>query len=78
MSDICLLIEFNNSLYFFVAVVLFIYHKKRTVRQSILFMGLSDSGKTLLFSQLLHSKFVSTYTSIKENQGQYAVNNVKQ
>lgn len=36
-------------------------------------MGLSDSGKTLLFSQLVAKKKVGTYTSIKENTTSYEV-----
>lgn len=30
----------------------------------------------MIFSQLLHNKFVSTFTSIKENVGEYSVKNV--
>jgi len=39
-------------------------------------MGLSDSGKTLIYARLLHSKFVETYTSAKENLGYILVGNV--
>jgi len=39
-------------------------------------MGLSDSGKTLIFVRLLHSKFIETYTSTKENLGHILVGNV--
>merc|ERR1711862_413868 len=34
-------------------------------RRSVLLLGICDSGKTLLFSRLVHKKFVNTFTSIK-------------
>jgi len=57
--------------------VLFTFWRKRkSAAQSILLMGLSDSGKTLIYARLLHSKFVETYTSAKENLGYILVGNV--
>lgn len=38
-------------------------------------MGLCESGKTLLFSQLLHSIVSETFTSIAENIGNYELKN---
>jgi GTPase SAR1 family protein len=40
-------------------------------------MGLSDSGKTLIYSRLLHNKFVHTHTSVKENTGEYSTGKVR-
>ncbi|XP_064459268.1 signal recognition particle receptor subunit beta-like [Ornithodoros turicata] len=42
--------------------------KTATVRRAVLIVGLSDSGKTLLYSQLVAQKKVETYTSMKENK----------
>lgn len=63
---------------FFAFLVVFAVYKltKGGRRHAILITGLCDSGKTLIFSQLLHNKFVSTFTSIKENVGEYSVKNV--
>lgn len=49
----------------------FLWKKKSQKRTDILLMGLCESGKTLLFSQLLHSVVSETFTSIAENIGQY-------
>ncbi|XP_035215101.1 signal recognition particle receptor subunit beta-like [Stegodyphus dumicola] len=48
-------------------VIFFAFRKKRVYRRSVLITGLSESGKTLLFSRLVSSKRVITYTSMKEN-----------
>ncbi|KDR07565.1 signal recognition particle receptor subunit beta [Zootermopsis nevadensis] len=54
-----------------ITTVFVIWHRKKTARRSVLLMGLSDSGKTVIYSQLLHKKFVHTHTSVKENSGEY-------
>ncbi|TRY89061.1 hypothetical protein DNTS_009789 [Danionella cerebrum] len=41
------------------------------VRNAVLLVGLSDAGKTLLFSRLLLGKFVRTQTSITESSATY-------
>ncbi|XP_072048183.1 signal recognition particle receptor subunit beta-like [Amphiura filiformis] len=57
-----------------VTIVLFkLITRGRNTKQAILLVGLCDSGKTLLFSRLVHGKYVSSYTSIKENSGIYDV-----
>lgn len=53
-----------------------LWRKRRSVGHNILLTGLSDSGKTLIYARLLCSKFVKTYTSVKENIGNIAINNV--
>ncbi|KAK3699699.1 hypothetical protein QZH41_014677 [Actinostola sp. cb2023] len=35
----------------------------------VLLVGLTDSGKTLLYSRLTSGKYVMTHTSMKENKG---------
>ncbi|KAJ8964853.1 hypothetical protein NQ314_004571 [Rhamnusium bicolor] len=55
-----------------ITLVLFILYKRRkSSRQGILLTGLCDSGKTLIYSQLIYNKNVQTHTSIKENIGSY-------
>ncbi|KAJ4431165.1 hypothetical protein ANN_19760, partial [Periplaneta americana] len=57
------------------SVVFVLWRRKKAARRGILIMGLSDSGKTLLFSQLLHNKYVQTHTSVKENIDEYIAGN---
>ncbi|KAL9971443.1 hypothetical protein ACROYT_G023965 [Oculina patagonica] len=45
--------------------------------RSIILVGLTDSGKTLLFSRLSSGKYVMTHTSIKENKDQYKLKGKK-
>nr|CAD7397937.1 unnamed protein product [Timema cristinae]CAD7432339.1 unnamed protein product [Timema monikensis] len=56
-------------------VVFVVWRSRKQSRRGVLLLGLCDSGKTLLFTRLLHEKFVLTHTSIKENVGDYVVNN---
>ncbi|RZB40677.1 signal recognition particle receptor subunit beta [Asbolus verrucosus] len=56
-------------------VIFALYRRRKATRNCILLTGLCDSGKTLIFSQLIYKKFVHTHTSIKENIGSYIVNN---
>ncbi|XP_071867352.1 signal recognition particle receptor beta [Bombus fervidus] len=59
-----------------VTIVLFaIWHRRRSIGNSILLTGLSDAGKTLIYARLLCSKFVKTHTSVKENIGDIIINN---
>ncbi|KYQ52253.1 Signal recognition particle receptor subunit beta [Trachymyrmex zeteki] len=58
-----------------IALVLFIFWRKRKSRGNIILLtGLSDSGKTLIYARLLYSQFVKTYTSVKENIGDITIN----
>ncbi|KAL0120945.1 hypothetical protein PUN28_008574 [Cardiocondyla obscurior] len=60
----------------FIMLVLFVlWRRRRSAGHVILLAGLSDSGKTLIYTRLLCSKFVKTYTSMKENVGNITVNN---
>lgn len=52
-------------------VLLYIFRKKRAARTDFLLTGVCDSGKTLLFSQLVINKGRETFTSISENIGWY-------
>ncbi|XP_018564483.1 signal recognition particle receptor subunit beta [Anoplophora glabripennis] len=59
-----------------ISLVLFaLYKRRKSSKRGILLTGLCDSGKTLIYSQLVHNKNVQTHTSIKENIGSYIVNN---
>lgn len=56
----------------FVTLFIFLilwYLKKGSRRQAVLICGPCDSGKTLLFSQMLNKSKVETFTSMKENVG---------
>lgn len=58
-----------------ITLVIAKWRKKKFIGQTILLTGLSDAGKTLIHSRLVHSKFVETYTSVKENIGEMVINN---
>ncbi|XP_076146151.1 signal recognition particle receptor subunit beta [Alosa pseudoharengus] len=47
----------------------------KTTRNAVLLVGLSDAGKTLLFSRLLLGKFKRTQTSIAESSAIYKAKN---
>uniref|UniRef100_A0A8C6WKN3 Signal recognition particle receptor subunit beta n=1 Tax=Neogobius melanostomus TaxID=47308 RepID=A0A8C6WKN3_9GOBI len=49
----------------------------KTVRSSVLLVGLCDSGKTLLFSRLLSGKFKRTQTSITDSSAPFKTKNEK-
>lgn len=53
------------------AVLYFLWKKKSQKRTDILLTGLCESGKTSIFSQLLHNELRETFTSIAENIGHY-------
>lgn len=52
-----------------------IFSRRYTLRNSVLLMGLSDSGKTLLFVRLAYSQYRQTFTSMKENIEEYITSN---
>lgn len=54
-----------------------VWRYKKTARRGVLLVGLSDAGKTLIYSRLLHNKFVHTHTSVKENSGEYDCGKVR-
>lgn len=47
------------------------WKKKSLKRTTVLLTGLCDSGKTILFSQLLYGELRETFTSIAENIDDY-------
>jgi len=66
MSIVITLSIIGFTVFLFLILTVFRRGKKR---RSILICGPSDSGKTLLFSQLVHGKQIDTYTSMQENFG---------
>ncbi|KAH9628824.1 hypothetical protein HF086_004984 [Spodoptera exigua] len=59
----------------FTLVFWWFFSRRRQVRKSVLLMGLSDSGKTLLFVRLAYSQYRQTFTSMKENIEEYITSN---
>nr|SVE75986.1 EOG090X0C7N [Daphnia hispanica] len=51
------------------AVFVFFWRRGRVSRRGICLVGLCESGKTLIFSQLIYKKAVESFTSMKENVG---------
>ena len=50
------------------AIFLFV-KRKHISRRGVCLIGLCDSGKTLLFSQLIYKKALESFTSMQENKG---------
>jgi signal recognition particle receptor subunit beta len=61
----------------FSVAALRIFASKGKKRNKILISGLSNSGKTVLFSMLQEGKFRTTQTSMKENEGTFSPLNSK-
>ncbi|KAH8365715.1 hypothetical protein KR093_003781 [Drosophila rubida] len=56
----------------FIIVAIFVILRRRSAgRRDFLLTGLSEAGKSAVFMQLVHGKFPETFTSIKENIGEY-------
>lgn len=51
----------------------FLWKKKSQKRTDLLLTGLCESGKTVIFSRLLHNEARETFTSITENVGEYTM-----
>ncbi|XP_028519382.1 signal recognition particle receptor subunit beta [Exaiptasia diaphana] len=58
---------------------LLLFFLRRGTRKGnhVLLVGLTDAGKTLLFSRLTSGKYVMTHTSMKENKGSCILANGK-
>ncbi|KAH9394462.1 hypothetical protein TYRP_004514 [Tyrophagus putrescentiae] len=56
-----------------ISIILYLLGRRNT-RTSILLVGLSDAGKTALFTQLAHNTFTETVTSMKENEEEIRTN----
>lgn len=54
------------------AVVFILWRKTKSARTDILLTGLSDAGKTYLFSQWLFSEDKETFSSTAVNVGQFS------
>merc|ERR1712121_290743 len=52
-------------------LLVWIVVRSRRSGDTILLLGLTDAGKTLLYSLLVAKKFVATQTSLQENKGRY-------
>lgn len=58
-----------------VLILLYLYTRRRRLGRDVLICGISDSGKTTLFSQLVSGKLVQTYTSMTHNKMTFPVEN---
>lgn len=61
----------ENLIFVLPLAIFFLWKKKSFKRTSVLLTGLCDSGKTILFSQLLYGELRETFTSIVENADDY-------
>nr|CAG4651279.1 EOG090X0C7N [Simocephalus serrulatus]SVE94466.1 EOG090X0C7N [Simocephalus serrulatus] len=57
------------------AVFLFVWRRGRVSRRGICLVGLCESGKTLIFTQLVYKKALESFTSMKENVGMLEIEN---
>lgn len=56
-------------------VLLYTWKRSRVNRRGICLVGLCESGKTLIFNQLIFGKAVETFTSMKENISSIEITN---
>lgn len=61
----------SSKIGIFLSAIFFLWKKKALKRTTVLLTGLCDSGKTILFSQLLYGELRETFTSIAENADDY-------
>jgi len=54
-------------------VIFFLRQLVKKGKRYVLLTGLNESGKTLIYSHLLHNKHVMTYTSTQDNVDEYKV-----
>ncbi|XP_043269836.1 signal recognition particle receptor subunit beta [Venturia canescens] len=54
--------------------IFLIWRRRKSVGKNILLTGLSDAGKTVLYTKLFSSKSIRTHTSVKENVGNIVIN----
>ncbi|XP_066152014.1 signal recognition particle receptor subunit beta [Euwallacea fornicatus] len=57
-----------------VLLTILIFSLRRLLKSSkkcVLLTGLNDSGKTLIYSQLIYKRYIMTYTSSQDNFNQY-------
>lgn len=54
----------------------YLWQKRQKLRKSVLLLGLSDSGKTALFSHLAYGNVKESFTSIIPNTGFYKLKKV--
>ncbi|CAG2176231.1 unnamed protein product [Oppiella nova] len=67
---VALIVVFGTILIYYVL-------SRKSSRNAVLLVGLSDSGKTVLFTQLVAKKFVSSVTSMKEMSNTLRLSNHK-
>lgn len=67
---------YNNSIELLFSAILLFWQRHKSAGRNILITGLSDSGKTTIYSHLIHSKIVETYTSVADNIGEIRIQNV--
>lgn len=56
-----------------VLLLLLLLRGRKSKKRTFLLTGVSEAGKTALFSKLVYGKELESYTSIKENSGFYSV-----
>ncbi|XP_017484502.1 PREDICTED: signal recognition particle receptor subunit beta [Rhagoletis zephyria] len=56
---------------FIIMAIILILRRRSLGRRDFLLTGLTESGKSAIFMQILHNKFPNTLTSITENLGEY-------
>ncbi|XP_050311142.1 signal recognition particle receptor subunit beta [Anthonomus grandis grandis] len=61
------------ALVLFTIILFFLRRVLKSGKKCVLLTGLNETGKTLIYSQLLHNMHVSTYTSSQENIEEYKI-----
>ncbi|XP_063410865.1 signal recognition particle receptor subunit beta-like [Mytilus trossulus] len=61
------------SLVVLLTIVLLVCRGKSNKRSGVLVLGICESGKTLLYTRLVHQNYTDTFSSIASNSGSYQV-----
>ena len=67
--------SFPNNIFCFQTVLIKLLSRGSSSGKNILLVGLSESGKTTLFSRLVSREIVNTVTSMKQNEGIVKIGN---
>lgn len=76
LTDITFIFLVFNLKLFFIIVIFILWRKTKSGRTDILLTGLSDSGKTCLFSQMLFNEDRETFSSVTTNIGELSTEKV--
>jgi len=70
-GDVLIITAIITFLVIFISTILLFVRSSSSKANQILLLGICDSGKSLMYSQLILKSYHPTFTSMKENTGSY-------